>query len=403
MTDRELRELDADHRVAFQETVDYAFEPEHGPTRYDAPGDTPDRLGEKLGVFENGDIRSVCTHYDFVARVRDDWLPIAGLASVSTPPEHRRQGLIRSLIVSSLNRWRTEFPIAALWPMNHAYYRQFGWAMANKAVHYTCRPSDLAFARGESTGQMRRLSPDDWQQLQAVHEAHGRDRGLTLQRDEEWWRDRIFQAIHGDIRYVYALDRKGQAEIDGYIAYRINSTGNSLCLNVDDLAFRDHDSYVRLLEFLANHDSQVETVRLPQEEETSLLDLVTNPDAIECTVSPGPQVRLVNVRQALSTISYPSDAQLTVLLDITDTHAPWNDRVFEFVVRDGAGECRPVDNAGSDEACVTTNISTLSQLFVGYHSATEAHRYANLDAPECLIADLHSVFPPQTVYLRHYF
>ena len=399
MSDRTVRELGEDHRVAYQAFVDYAFDAASGPRSYDSD-ELPDQLGRQFGVFEAGDLRSVCTHHDLTASVRKNWLPLAGLAAVATPPEYRREGLVRTLVRDSLERWRGTYPLAALWPFEHAYYRQFGWSLANTAVEYACPPDALAFARraGSGAGTLRRVDPDEWESLQDIHEAHGVDRGLTLRRDEAWWRRRVFRSLGGGKRYVYALERE---EVDGYVAYTVGGG----TLRVADLAFRDHDAYLALLAFLADHDSQVETVTLHGEDD-SLLGLVDDPAAVDATVTAGAQVRVVDVERALSALSYP-DVDATLRLAVADDHAPWNVGTFELRVADGSGECRRVDGSGagggSGAADATLGVGPLSQLVVGSRSALELARTGDLEASEATVEALTELLPQESVYLREYF
>lgn len=401
MSEREFRELGPEHRVAYQEMLDYGFDTTRGPTSYDSPAETPDMLGRKFGVFEDGDLRSICSYLEYAVRVRDGWLPMVGLATVATPPEHRRRGLVRHLIGASLKRWRGEYPISTLWPMKHSYYRRFGWAMANKSVQYTCEPEDLAFARDGAAGERVRLDPGDWERLQDVHEAHGTDIGLTFRRDEDWWRGRVFRSIGGGKRFVYGVEGDG-GRIDGYVVYTVgNIGGGDLRLRVNDLAYRDHASYLGLLAILADHESQVEEIRIYRENESSLFDLVEDPEEVECTVVPGPQVRVVDVEDALSALAYPDGASAALALDVADGQAPWNDGTFELRVEDGEGECRAVDDPDLPRA--TLDVNTLSQLYVGAHSPEEARRIADLDAPDDAMDALAALFPPRTVYLREYF
>ncbi|WP_159899716.1 GNAT family N-acetyltransferase [Salinirussus salinus] len=397
MPERTVRELGDEHRARFQEFVDYAFDAVRGPTSYDSPEETPRMLGRKFGVFEAGELRSVCIHHDFSARVREDWLPMTGLAAVATPPEHRREGLGRTLVEDALQRWRGEYPLAALWPFEHAYYRQFGWALSNTSVRYACPPAALAPARG-ADGTARRVGPEEWGQLQGVHEAHGADRNLTLRRDGEWWRRRVFRSLGGGKRYVYAVEREGR--VDGYVAYTVENGGTQL--RVSDLAFRDHGAYRRILGLLADHDSQVEEVVLYREDERSLFSLVDDPEAVDCTVSPGPQVRVVDVEHALEALSYPEDVAATLRLAVTDRHAPWNDGLLELRVDGGTGECRWLDDGGAS-ADVSLGIGALSQLYVGFRSAAELDRTDSLGADGGTAGTLGALFPPETVYLREYF
>lgn len=396
MPERTVRELGDSHLPRFQELVDYAFDAARGPTSDDSPEETPGMLGRKVGAFEAGELRSVCIHHDFTARVREDWLPMAGLAAVATPPEHRREGLGRTLVEDALQRWRGDYPLAALWPFEHAYYRQFGWALSNTSVRYACPPAALAPARG-ADGTARRVGPDEWERLQDVHEAHGAERNLTLRRDGEWWRRRIFRSLGGGQRYVYAIERDSQ--VDGYVAYTVENGGAQL--RVSDLAFRDREAYRRVLGLLADHDSQVEEVVLYREDERSLFSLVDDPEAVDCTVSPGPQVRVVDVAHAVEALSYPEDATVTLRLSVTDRHAPWNDGRFELEVAAGAGECRRL--SGEDDTEASLDIGALSQLYVGFRSATELRRVGALDASDEVVETLSALFPPETVYLREYF
>jgi len=45
--------------------------PEEGPRQYDGPDSTPDRQGQRFGVFVDDELRSVCTHYEFTASLRE--------------------------------------------------------------------------------------------------------------------------------------------------------------------------------------------------------------------------------------------------------------------------------------------------------------------------------------------
>jgi predicted acetyltransferase len=397
MPERTVRELGDEHRARFRALVDYAFDAAGGPRSDDSYEETPRMLGRKVGVFEADEPRAVCVHHDFSARVREDWLPMAGLAAVATPPEHRREGLARTLVEDALGRWRGEYPLAALWPFDHAYYRQFGWALSNTAVRYACPPAALAPAR-DADGIAYPVDPGEWERLQPAHEAHGADRNLTLRRDEEWWRRRVFRSLGGGRRYVYAVERDGR--VDGYVAYTVENGGTEL--RVSDLAFRDREAYRRVLGLLADHDSQVETVVLYREDERSLFSLVDDPEALDCTVSPGPQVRVVAVEHALEAVAYPDDATASLRLAVTDRHAPWNDGCFELRVDDGVGECRRVDGEHGD-ADVTLDIGTLSQLYVGFRAPVELRRTGDLEASDESVEALATLFPPQTVHLREYF
>ena len=312
------------------------------------------------------------------------------------------------MVDASLDRWRGDAPLAALWPFDRGYYRQFGWATANEVREYTCPPDALAAARGRSSDVLRRVRADEWERLQSAHEAHAADRGLTLRRDEDWWRERVFETMDGDARYVYAVERDGA--VVGHVAYSF-SVGEGgghghHTLSVDDLAVADDDALLAVLGFLADHDSQAETVRLALDTDSALLDRLPDPSAADCAVSQGPMVRVVDVVDALATVPYPDGESADLTLSVADDTAAWNDGLFRLRVADGVGRCERVDEAaaGDDAADATVGVGTLSQLAVGYHGVAEARRLGDLDVADGAVADrLEALFPPETVFLRDFF
>ncbi|SDJ79149.1 Predicted acetyltransferase [Halovenus aranensis] len=385
MSQTAFRRIPAERQADFQRVADYAFDAAAGPRSYDDSESTPDLLGTQFGLYADETLRTVCTHYDFTVSLRGEWVSMAGLASLATRPEYRREGHVSDLISASLERWRGDAPFAALWPFDYGYYEQFGWAMGCTLTEYTCPPAALAFAR-DAPGGLCRLDADDWEQLQGVVESYGMEYDLTTRRDESWWRRRIFD--DGD-RYVYGLERGGQYR--GYLGYTVEDGPR---MNVLYSAFTDRDAFRGLLGFLSDHDSQVETVTLYRPAASSLLDMAPDPKAIDCERHPGTMVRVVSVVDALETVAYPEGVSGTLRLAVTDETAPWNDGTFELTVSEGTGSCRRVDGVTPD---LRLDAGTLAQLAVGYHTAPEARKLAGLDADDEVTARLARWFPSRTV------
>lgn len=391
MSDPEFRPLSSEHRERFQEVIDYAFYPEAGPQTYDDPETLASEPGERFAVVGADDLLSVCIHHDFTASLRGEWIPVAGLAGVASMPEHRRQGYVGQLLTESLHEWRGEYPLAGLWAFEAGYYEQFGWTVASKLAEYTCDPGALACCR-DAPGQMRSVDPDEWQQLQEVHEQYALDHDLTVRRTEDWWRSQVFGTIDDEKRYVYALERDGS--ICGYVGYTVERDGTRE-LEVTYNVFADVEALRGLLGFLSNHDSQAETVTVYRDTDLSLFDVVETPGGIDCEIHPGTMLRIVDVPHALETVAYPEACEGSVTLGVTDDTADWNDDTFELRVSGREGDCRRVD---TDEPAVWLDIETLTQLLVGYHSVADARRLGGLavdsDDTATLLA---SLFPTRPV------
>ncbi|QPV64629.1 GNAT family N-acetyltransferase [Halosimplex litoreum] len=398
--------LSADRYDEFRRIVDYAFHPGAGPQEYD---DEPERIADRYGAFVDDDLVSVCGHYDFRANLRGERVRLAGLAAVATPPEHRREGYVGALIDDALERWRGEYALAALWPFARSYYEQFGWATANTATTYTCPPEQLAFARGAAAGRARPVEPDEWRALQSVHETAAERTTLALERrSETWWRERILSEGGDDRPWAYVWERDGDA--CGYLVYDFEDAGEGFeqrRLAVDDMAAVDHETWLGLLGFLADHDSQATEVRFAGDGRGDLLDLVPDPDAVDCEVETGPMVRVVDAADTLEACPYPAEASADLTFDVSDATADWNDGRFRLSAADGTGECERIDDADGESAATadaTLDVGTLSQLVVGYHDAATARRVGGLVVADESVADaLAELFPAERVYLRTFF
>jgi predicted acetyltransferase len=433
----EFRDIPEDRIDEFQSMVRYAFRPEQGPTDDDGDSDghdTPEseRIGQAYGLFEDDDLRAVCRLIEFDTRVRGRTHPLDGLSAVASPPETRRQGFTSQLLHDALVESRErESYLSALWPFKRSFYANYGWATSNRGVHHECDPDALSFTRDHRHGEFVQLDADDWERLAAVHDEHGAPYELTMNRTEAWWRKRVFQGWRDD-PYVYGWERDGvsastasgvsedrsssgcdessirnsssdeRSESDGdlaaYLAYGFDSD-DERALHVRDWAFVDHDARLALLRFLANHDSQVEQVAFWSPEGDDFLDLFPDTDDVEVTVRAGPMFRLVDVPVALEALAFPGDVTTDLVLDVSDPLADWNDDTHRVAV--DAGEAT-VDST-TDDPDARLGVDALSQLYVGYRSATELATVGAIQADDATVDELDAVFPERDPLMREGF
>ncbi|MXV62338.1 GNAT family N-acetyltransferase [Natronorubrum sp. JWXQ-INN-674] len=419
-----------DERELFHEYRSYAFRPENGVPAYDPDEhETPrDTLGSRRGLYasddetgsENPTPRCVCRHYWLEARVRGDAHRTAGLASVATPPEYRRQGHVRQLLARSLEEYREhDVRFSILWPFQYRFYRQYGWDTSNRVLTHDCEPEVLSFATDERVrgGRFRRLEANDYGLLESAYEAHADRYGLALERDEDWWRHRVFGG-HDRDPFVYAFERggDGNGDVAGYLVYTIDGEMGDRTMDVSELVFADHDAFLALLSFCADHDSQAQRVRLRGPEEIPLRAVARDPDEIDTTVTDGPMVRLVDVAETLSALSYPDsgvdsvsgsrsdldadsapnlESPLTVAVE--DPLADWNDGVFRLATSAGEVSCERLTEDATPDAAL--EIGALSQLVVGARSASDLERRGRLEATDSgAVETLSALFPETAVY-----
>ncbi|WP_323171772.1 GNAT family N-acetyltransferase [Natrialba sp. PRR66] len=404
----------SDQRAVFHEFRSYAFRPDSGVPPYEPDDhDTPRALrGSRRGIYESADAadddpRSVCRHYWLDATVRGETHPIAGLASVATPPEFRRQGYVRELLANSLAEYREQDRrFSVLWPFSYGFYHKYGWETSNRIVTHEFDPEVCSFATAAdaaSVGSFRPVEADEFGELVPVYERHAERYALAIDRDEDWWRHRTFGG-HDVDPYVYAFERDGR--VAGYLVYTIDGDRGDWTMAVSELVAADHEAFLALLSFCHTHDSQVERVRLRLPADAPFREAVRAPDEVETTVTNGPMVRIVDVAEVLSSLSYPTSSETALTLSVTDPLAEWNDGLFELTVADGRARCGRVSETRDNDATAdaTLDIAALSELAVGTRSATDLARTNRLEAADReVVSTLAELVPKTPVYLGEFF
>ncbi|WP_255148898.1 GNAT family N-acetyltransferase [Halorarius halobius] len=383
----------------FARYVQYAFQPTAGPGVEDtlADDDRPEPPRVQRGLYppDGDDPVSLLSSYEFTTQLRGASLPMGGVSTVATLPEHRRQGYVEQLLRELCGEYREEgTPLSALWPFAAPFYRQFGWATCNRYLEWSAAPADLRGAASDPAGTWRQLDRGDWEPLDAVHEAAVAGHELAVDRTEDWWTERVVRSWDTD-PFVYAWfdDDRPRA----YLVYRVTGEWGDRTLRVEELGAVDFEAFGHVVRFLADHDSQVHTVEFTTAPDPGLLDRVDDPAEVDCELKAGPMLRLVDVPATLSALSYPADGR--VVLDVSD---PLLDSVagrYVLAVTDGTATCETADGA----ADAALEVGALSQLVCGYRTASTLARAGELDADAATVETLDALFPEASPYLKEGF
>lgn len=395
----EYRPLDPSDEAVYRSYTRYAFSPQVA-----SPDDVPDgprSVGDRRGLFADaGDGRplAVCAHHWFQSSVRGQPLDTPGVAAVATPPEHRRRGHARELLEYALEEYRDRGAhVAVLWPFNYTFYRSLGWEEAYRYVRHEIEPSALDTVTDEHHGAVRRVDADEYASLDAIYREYTADFDLAFDRDETWWRHRVFESWWGD---HYAAVWTGDDGADrGYLVYRFDGDHRDRQLVVTDFGATDPTAYRQLWRYLADHDSQASVVTVEEPVEARLLSHMDTRAGVETSLHGGAMVRLVDVASVLEAIDYPPPVETTVVLEIADELTEWNDRTVEFAVADGDGTC----SAASGPADASLDIGALSALVVGGQTAPMLAETGSLTGDDTAVEALDAAFPPRPVACRDHF
>jgi predicted acetyltransferase len=206
----------------------------------------------------------------------------------------------------------------------------------------------------------------------------------------------VFDTWNGE-PYVYGWERNG--DLQAYVAYHIEESDGETRLRTVESAWVDHEARLAVLSFLADHDSQVDSVRM-REPDASLLTIAPKPGAIDTTVYTGPMIRLVDVAEALRRRAYPETTSGTAVIGVDDPLLDRNDRCFRLNLDGGEARVTLVET----DPDLTLGVGSLSQLYVGYRSVDDLMRThdatVHADPARETLAD---GFPTAEVFVREQF
>jgi predicted acetyltransferase len=314
----------------------------------------------------DGTLAGVHSSYPFTLPVPGAAVPCSGLTWVGVRPDHRRRGLLSSMICTHVERSlaRRE-PVSALFAAEPAIYGRFGYGCAADDLRLTlARGAGLRQIAGSAELELRLERADvalHDDLVHAVHGAAGAGRPGWIERRTKELRARHLADPRSkrdgaeELRVVTVRDRGG---VRGYALFRRTEHwtggGPAGTVRVADLAALDGAATHRLWSFLLDLDlmATVESPMLAVDD--ALLHLLVNPRGAAPRVTDNLWVRLLDLPVALGARRYA--APVDVVLEVTDALVPAN--AGRWRVRTGAG---PLPVAGYPaEVSATSGAADLS-------------------------------------------
>jgi predicted acetyltransferase len=280
-------------------------------------------------------------------------LPMAAVTWVFVHPTHRRQGLMRRLLVGQLEGLRDGGePIAALGASQSQLYRRFGYGVGSFVAFVEIDTAHRAWAVPVvATGRLEMaeagvalgLVPDLYDRIRRVRN------GMRDRHAGEW-------AAH----YRHATDDRGGAgptffvlhhsdgELDGFLSYRVAERWSPAGLpehelRIQELVSAGYDAYVALWRYCLELDlaARVRAGRRPVDEPLS--HLLADHRRLRQVVSDDLHVRIVDVPRALAGRAYSCDG--AVVLEVADPLCPWVAGRYRLESEAGGSSCAPVGGA----------------------------------------------------------
>ena len=339
--------------------------------------------------------------FPFTTRVNGNAVSLAGISTVGTRPEYRRQGLVRKIMTQAFaDQHERGQCLAGLWASQAAIYQRYGFAASGGLREYRVDTADIGLHPNFEVLPISRF--EGTEVLDAVREVYKRfiaQRTGYLHRGKSLWLNNVFTPPSEDGPAYVALAGSLEAPT-GYLIYTLRAgrvahraRAQEICIR--DFAWLDLPSYGSLWHYLARHDlvGRVVWSRAPLDDPAA--DVFVEPRLLHSQDLEGSWWRVVDVKTALGQRGY--DVEGSLVLAITeDELAPWNNGRWRLDVGSDGAEVQATD-APAD---IELSVRALSSLYSGHRSARhlanagllagEALTVANLDrmmrtrfAPHC--------------------
>ena len=307
------------------------------------------------------------------------------VSGVATAPAFRSRGHMTDLMRETLAYLHAQnSAVSTLFPFDYGFYQKYGWAQCADSLDIRAKLSQLPSARPEGAFQVFDDITGHEADFSAIyHACFANHSGLLVRSGSGFTNWVTAKATAHDHAALYSYN--GSPE--GYLLYRF--AGRTL--EVYEMGTLTPRARRDCLSFLAGHASLLEDLVLttPADDPTWRL---LHEKARTVTLKPQGMLRLVSITQALTGL--PTTGNASVVLQIQDQFAPWNQGNWQFSAANGALQVTPT----AAPAAATLSIDALTQWAVGYASAQAlAHRGLNL--PPAAIAAMDELLAQQPTFL----
>ena len=155
-------------------------------------------------------------------------LSMAGTTVVGVLPTHRRQGVLRAMMVEHMGWARARgFDAVGLWASEVGIYGRFGFGPLTRRGGWTVDTRAVQLAPAEDEPTLRYVEVSEASdRIQACYAAHRRARAGALTRSPAWWARRRFledPARHAPFGAIQLVEATRDGRTVGYAQYRRRS------------------------------------------------------------------------------------------------------------------------------------------------------------------------------------
>lgn len=317
---------------------------------------------ERYAAFgDDGKMMASLGVMPFKAYFDGNVVPMNGIGDVSTLPQYRRGGAIRSCFSAALvDMYKNGDVFSYLYPFSYYFYRKFGYEVSAQTV--TWKVALRALPKGGSGGRLEMFEPgSDISGFEEAYSTFAKNYNLMLERDEVLWKRRMTGFDPYKTKQWSFLWRDENDVPGGYLIYVSEIKDGKRIMVLRDFGFNSLRALSALLEFLSTFSSQYEYAEIPLPDSVSLDGVICEPayEQISRKIDYIGMVRVVNVKKALKAAKYKGSGRFVI--SVTDDTIPKNSGFYAVEFNDGEKKVYITD----EEPDIETDIQNFGRLITG--------------------------------------
>ena len=362
-----------------------------GPDNVVATANLPDWT---LCAVVDGKLACSFTAIPFTMRANGSAVALAGVSTVGTQPEHRRQGLLRRIQTQAFADMRDRGQsLAAHWASQAAIYQRYGYAMTTVLRSYQVDTTDIGFHDGDwGSGHVERLPVvDAFDVIKSTYIRFVKNRICYLHRSKALWLQNAMEEIEeqGPVHAGVHFDEGGYG--DCYVIYtlranKVDHATRGQEIIVRDMAWLSMDSYRSMWEWLKRHDLVGRVSYRTAAIDDPAVELFAEPRLLHSVDHEGLWLRVVDAERALKDRAYSNDGEVTIRLT-DDSLTPWNNRTIKL---EASTEGAQVSSSESTD--LTMSAKALASLYSGFRSARQLRAWGLVEGGDDAVATADRLF-----------
>ncbi|NRR16094.1 MULTISPECIES: GNAT family N-acetyltransferase [Bacillus] len=343
---------------------------------------------EVYGIMEGEDLAAKLHLIPFHIYIGKEKFKMGGVAGVATYPEYRRSGYVKELLQHSLQTMKKDgYTVSMLHPFAVAFYRKYGWELCTDLLVCHMTKSDLVMKK-QVNGTVKRFSKEHHpEEVEKLYETFAERFSGMLIRNEKWW----LQVVYDDLTLAIYYDKDKTAA--GYMLYKIENNK----MTVEEFVPLHNEARNGLWNFICQHDSMIKELEMTVSKNEPLLYTLQEP-RVKTEIKPYFMGRIVDVEQFLKQYELNwNNVQQEVILNITDSFAPWNNVSVRLANYEITIIEEPMDKG------IKLDINALSTILLGYKRPLELNELELISGSEEEIQAFEKIVPVREAFIYDFF